>query len=66
MLSAPHLPPESLVLSDLLMKTSHPERSGCCKLPLPEHAPPMAFSEQANQPPLAVVGRVSSLAVRDR
>lgn len=28
MLSAPRLPPESLVLSDLLMKISHPERSG--------------------------------------
>lgn len=46
MLSAPHLPPERLMLSDLLMKTSHPERLGCCKLPLPEHSPPMDFSEQ--------------------
>lgn len=60
-----HLPPEKQLPSDPLIITSHPEWSGCCRLPLPECTPQIEFSERANKPSLAVVGRVNSLVVRD-
>lgn len=59
-----HLPPEKQLSSDPLIITSHPEWSGCCRLPLPECTPQIEFLERANKPSLAVVGRVNSPAVR--
>lgn len=60
-----HLPAEKELLSDPLMTTSHPERSGCRKLPGPECAPQIEFLEQATSPTSALWA-VSSRVGRDR
>ena len=44
-----HLPLEKQLLSDTLIVTSHPEWSGCCKLPLSEYTPQIEFPAAGKQ-----------------
>ena len=64
------VPPEKQFLSDPFIKPSHPERSGCCKLPYLEHTIDSSnwipgAGKQTISSLLAIVGRVNSLVVRD-